>query len=822
MQAFRERNAERVGNTDIEIADERSAFAPAALSTVGWQDHPRQPVRSGVPRLVEAAQPRPSWRVSLRDTAAADLEREVERGGAFLTIPVFFGAGAAAYFSLPFDPPAFWLVLSVIILAACVHGMRARIAARFLVASALVAALGMTAAAFETWRAGTSMLGADISTRIIGHLVRIEDRPNGRVRLTIDVLRTERPELRYAPERIRATARTVPPGLLPGQAVAGVVRLLPPTGPARPWGYDFSFESYFDGVGASGFFLAGPFAAEPAKPPDVGLAAWIEQVRMALASRIRGHVAGPEGEIAAALVAGVRGGIPEPVNEALRVTGLAHILSISGLHMALVAATFLGAARLGFALFPGFASRRPVKKYAAVIGLGAITLYLVISGAEVAAQRSYIMFAVMLLAVLFDRAALTMRNLAISALIVLAISPHEVMGPSFQMSFAATAALIAAYGWYGERRATRMSGVVAGERSGIVRLTVKALLVIGGLAMTSIIAGLATGLFGVWHFQRISAMSLPANLAVAPLVSFVVMPFAVVGTLLIPLGLDGLFFKIMGYGLSGMLAIADWLAARSPIDAVGMIPVSALIALSLALALATIATTRLRLLALTFLAAGVLLVVTRDLPDVMVSEDARLVALRLEGGGLAVNRARPSSFTVGNWLSALDATAIVKPAERTLDPAELSPGGGFVCDGGLCMARTARGMVVAHAKDAASAIGACNVAALLVIEDATAVRVCGNKAAQPTTVTGKDLARHGSLSVRLAGAGAPPLLTYAIESAKRPWHNQRRFSRAARGLAPYRRGESKTPSRARSGASGSHAVEAAMPPSKKPAVNNGG
>ena len=152
----------------------------------------------------------------------------------------------------------------------------------------------------------------------------------------------------------------------------------------------------------------------------------------------------------------MRGGIPEDVNEALRRTGLYHIISISGLHMAMVAGTVMLLMRLGFAAFPGFTSRRPVKKYAAGAALAATAGYLFISGAEVAAQRSFIMLAVMLTAVLFDRAALTMRNLAVSAVVVIVVSPHEVVGPSFQMSFAATAALVAAYAWWSDWREGRV------------------------------------------------------------------------------------------------------------------------------------------------------------------------------------------------------------------------------------------------------------------------------------------------------------------------------------------------------------------------------
>ena len=254
----------------------------------------------------------------------------------------------------------------------------------------------------------------------------------------------------------------------------------------------------------------------------------------------------------------------------MRRTGIYHIISISGLHMALVAGTIMGLLRGAFALFPDFSSRRPVKKYAAVAALVSIAAYLVISGIVVAAERSFIMLAVMLVAVLFDRAALTMRNLAISAIAVILVSPHEVVGPSFQMSFAATAALVGAYAGWADYRADRVRTPPA-KRSFVGFLSRKFLLAMGGLAMTSIIAGGATLLFAIWHFQRVSPLSLLANLTVMPIVSLVVMPFAVLSALAMPFGADGPFLYVMGKGLTAMIAISAWISERSPVDAVGLI-----------------------------------------------------------------------------------------------------------------------------------------------------------------------------------------------------------------------------------------------------------
>jgi ComEC/Rec2-related protein len=448
-------------------------------------------------------------------------------------------------------------------------------------------------------------------------------------------------------------------GLVAGSQIVGVARLRPPTGPVRPESYDFSFESYFDGIGANGFFLSGPDLVDTPDMPGLAarFSAAVENTRTALATRIRDRIGGVEGEIAAALVVGVRAGIPENVNEALRRTGLAHILSISGLHMALVAATIMGALRACFAFFPDFASRRPVRKYAAAAALIAIAVYLFISGSAVAAERSFIMLA----ALLFDRAALTMRNLAIAAITVIALSPHEVVGPSFQMSFAATAALIGAYAAWSERRSARPVALQIEHRSLAYRLMRKGVYYAGGLALTSLIAGAATTLYGVYHFQRVSPLSLGANLAAMPVISALVMPSAVLGVVAMPFGLDGPIFDLMGKGLTAMLAIAKWFSERSPIDGVGIVPPGAVVVLTIALVIATLCTTWLRAAALPFLVVGSLWIGGREPPDALISEDGRLVAVRLADGGLAVNRGRPSSFTLENWQRALQAEGVVRP-----------------------------------------------------------------------------------------------------------------------------------------------------------------
>lgn len=735
----------------------------------------------------------------LRHSVTTAAELELDRGVAFLLVPVCLAAGAIGYYSLAAEPDFAKPVAIVALMAICALVSRSWPKTHLAFMAALLCALGLLAAKVETWRADTRMLGSEISTQVTGRVVSLDRMETGRIRLTIDVTSTARPKLRYAPERVRLSARKIPDDMTAGSLISGYAKLLPPTGPVRPDSYDFSFDSYFAGIGGSGFFLGNPrivSADDDEMPLSARLFSGIENAREAIADHIRSVVGGAEGEIAAALIVGVRAGIPNEINEAMRRTGIYHIISISGLHMALVAGTIMGLLRGAFALFPDFSACRPVKKYAAAAALFSIAAYLIISGVVVAAERSFIMLAVMLIAVLFDRAALTMRNLAISAIAVIVVSPHEVVGPSFQMSFAATAALVGAYAGWADHRAGKARPPPP-KRSLPGFLTRRFLLATGGLAMTSIIAGCATALFAIWHFQRVSPLSLFANLAVMPIVSLIVMPFAVLSSLAMPFGADSPFLYVMGKGLTVMIAISAWISERSPVDAIGLISQHSVLLVTIALVIATMATTWLRLAAVPFALAGLLTVSDTRVPDVLISEDARLVAVPIGGGELAVSRARPNEFTVDNWKRALVSETIVTPemfnkADGQFDIADavnLPPGAPFYCTEGICLARHPSGAIIAHVEDRKATWKACGFADLIVVNDATGYDACHNPLV--LVITKRQLARKGSAAVFFdrQSATGPPTVSFAVDGPYRPWHEQRKFSREARGLPPYQKAE---------------------------------
>lgn len=605
-------------------------------------------------------------------TMAAAFDKEASHGTPFLFIPVFMGLGAVFYFSQPAEPT--WITLLVLAsVVFLVWRYRLSRGARAWLAGALLcAAAGALLAKAETERVRSVMLGGSVTTTIDMRVLRAE-RDGKQTKVLGEILATRDPQLKFQPELVRARFPAAWGNFAAGDVISGRFGLRPPGGPVRPGSYDFAFHSYFSRIGASGFAMGS--IARIDGPPMTGaqrVRFALENIRADIAGKVHAAIPGTNGHVAAALIAGVTGGIDAINEEALRVTGLAHVLSISGLHMALVGGAVLFVVRFGFALFPAFAARRPVKKWAAGAALAASFVYLLLSGGAVATVRAFIMLAVMLVAIMLDRQALTLRNLAIAGIIILIVTPHEIMGPSFQMSFAATAALISAYGWISQWQMARHAarGDKAGRWPAVRAIAMASVL-------TPVVAGLATAIFSAWHFHRLAPMGLPANLLATPVISFVIMPFAMIGTLAMPFGLEEWPLKVMGYGVDVMLRIARWCAALSPADTVGSLMPGAFALLVLALLVLTLMHSRLRLLGLALVPAALMAQHAGQRPHLMVSEDGRLAAVVANDGALAVNRERPNAFTAGVWKNAAAAAVLVKPEyTKPANPAAVANNGG--------------------------------------------------------------------------------------------------------------------------------------------------
>jgi ComEC/Rec2-related protein len=640
-------------------------------------------------------------------------------GHGFLFVPVLIGAGAAFALETPVDPP-FWPVASLAALLFAglaatrpsAHPMRSVVVALGLVL------VGMTLAGLETRRAATIILDTPVTTMVSGIVERREPDSRGNWRYILRVTGTRDPVLSRPPERITILHRrgraTVPAagdktvgrqpydsqpragqqhaqGFAMGDIIEGRARLSPPSGPALPGLNDFAFSAYFDGIGAVGYYYGQPKKQADASAANgewtTSLANRLFALRTAIADRIREVVPGDGGAFATAIVTDERRAISEATTEALRVAGLAHIIAISGLNMALAAGTFFLGLRYGLALFPAFAQAWPVKKIAAGGALLMVTAYYLISGFGVSAERAYIMMAIMLGAVLIDRPSISLHNVALSALVVLLLAPSEILGPSFQMSFAATVALVAGYtAWQRRRNAggrDRLDVKVMRHRVVMMAQHVSSRLL--GVAGTSLIGSLSTSIYSIEHFHRIATYGLAANLLSMPLISLIVMPMGLIGMLAMPFGLDAPFLWLMGWGLDGVIGIAKYVASWGGDVPVGRQHAWFLGFGSAGFLLLTLLRTRLALVGLPLLAAAPLLSwheAARAMPDLIVSEDGSLVGLTVppapadrssgpEGLGqaspdgdkgsadttlprmLALNRVKPPDFIYDQWRRAL-------------------------------------------------------------------------------------------------------------------------------------------------------------------------
>ena len=216
-----------------------------------------------------------------------------------------------------------------------------------------------------------------------------------------------------------------------------------------------------------------------------------------------------------ALLTGLRGALPDEIWDQWAIAGIAHLLSISGLHLALVAGTLFFAVRIALALAPPLALRLPAKKLAALLALLGAFGYLLISGGTVPTQRAFAMTALALLAVMVDRNPFSMRLVAWAAFVVLLLRPESLLGASFQMSFGAVVALIAAY-----------ETGVARRPAGTTGLDGRLLLYLAGIALTTIVASAATTPFSIYHFSRFPTYGIVTNLIAVPLTGVWIMPSA--------------------------------------------------------------------------------------------------------------------------------------------------------------------------------------------------------------------------------------------------------------------------------------------------------
>ncbi len=564
-------------------------------------------------------------------------------------------------------------------------------------------ATGFAAAAIKAHLVSHPVLHATAYSVAVSGFVEAREERERSDRIVLGVATLDGARLTDRPLRIRLTVRK---GRAPavGTFVAMKARLDPPASPLHPGAYDLARDLYFqrhrcDRAGARRDHHGGGARA-------AGVAARFRHRREkacatpSTAASARRSRAMP-GAIASALVTGKRDALTGSVFDAMYISGVGHVLSVSGYHMALVAGVVFFMVRAMLALVPGLALRRPIKKWAAGAALAAAAGYLVLSGAEVATQRSFIMTAVVLVGVMADRPALTLRTIAVAALVVLLLAPEAVVHPSFQMSFAATLALIATY----ERGIPWIS---AGPETSLgARAALWGAREAGFLILASLVAGFATMPYAAYHFHRLAPYGVVANLLAMPVISALSMPAGLLALVAMPFGFDGPLWQLMGVGIDWMVMVATWVAhlpgAVGHIHAFG---IGALLLATAGLVVLCLLRSPLRFAGAGLAAAGCIVAMVAARPDVLVSATGDVVAVRGSDGRLAILKSGAGdALSVGDWLNADG------DARLTTDRALAQS---FACDPDGCVGRLADGAVVAVARSPAALADDCSRAALLV------------------------------------------------------------------------------------------------------------
>ena len=673
-----------------------------------------------------------------------------QRGHLFQWVPVCLSFGVGGYFLMPLEPTArdLWMITGAVVVGIFLALI---ISAQFrpLVWMLVLVGVGAMLVAVRAHDVAAPVLGFRYYGPIEGRITKVDRSQSDMVRLTLDRVVLKRTHPARTPKFVRVSMHGQQ-GFIdpePGLTVMMTGHLAPPSGPVEPGGFDFQRMAWFDQLGAVGYTRTPVLALYPVERGQAGL--FLHRLRARIARYVQISVPGEDGAFAAALMTGDRSGVGQPTLEALRVSNLAHLLAISGLHMGLLTGSVFAAIRYGLALWPWVALRWPTKKVAAIGAMAAGAFYLALSGGNVATERAFVMVATMFVAILFDRRALTLRAVALAAVIILIFRPESLTEPGFQMSFAATTGLVAVFGairhWNGPRLPKWMRPVLA-------------------VVISSAVAGLATAPVSAAHFNRIADYGLIANLLAVPLMGIVVMPAAVLTACLWPLGLAWIGLWIMEPAIHWILGVAHHVAGLE--GALSHVPSPSGIVLPLfafGMLVIILWQGRERFVGLVPVIAAFWLWAGAERPAILISETGGLVGV-MGDQGRVLNKAKGEGFAAQSWLENDGDGA-------TQDIAALRPGFSGT-RGDLRYDLTQNALVHLSGRDAALGVtAACETAALVVL--------AGQAETVPTgcfVLDRGELADLGAVALFWEGKGFRVLGSKA-KAGQRLWNTRKRQRR---------------------------------------------
>ena len=693
---------------------------------------------------------------------------EAERGRFVLWFPVFMGAGVLLYYQLRVEPPAWSGAKFAAGGFATALVLPNRQVLRAIGFALGFAALGFASAQYATWRLppietglpakAVIATGTVRSVEILSYARRVtlsgvtlgrDDRaPAGKSKRLAEQTGAEASIRLTRLVRLRLTRGDDQP-IETGDTIRVRALAKPPLPPALPGGWDIQRDAFFAGLGASGYAI-GRVEVTAHGAPD-GLVSRIQWLRETIASRITAVIPGAAGAVSVTLLTGASRGIPEADHAAFRASGLAHLLAVAGLHIGIVMAFALGAARNLMALSERASLFWPAKKLAVVFALCVGGGYMMLTGAHVPIVRSFAMACLLTLAILAGRQPVSLRGLGLAGIALMLIAPYEVPGVSFQMSFSAVLALISGYEalrpWlrlvYGKSLAKRLASYAI------------------ALALTSTLAGTASLPYGAYHFGHVQIYYVLSNIVAVPVTAFWVMPAGMIALLLMPFGLDWLALVPMGWGAALLIEIARFTAALPAATvAVPHIPQWGLIVLSIGIAWLGLWRSRIRLLGIAAIVVGITSPAFDRPPDVLLSADAGLIGFRTEQGVFLQQTRSGADFTRDAWFTRWQVdVAVPLPAEGT------AAAGALTCAKDACLFRPRDGVMPALLVRGSAKPDGCATASVVVSAE-PARSVCPRPSPRP--VDRFTVWKEGAVAIWLEPHGAR-VLTDRADRGERPW-----------------------------------------------------
>lgn len=655
--------------------------------------------------------------------------------------PFWLGAGVAAYFRMPYEPPiamAWGLIafLPLLWLTRFRLGWLAAALAMFLVA------LGFSCAILQTARMDYPILRGPLNAVPVEGRVRDIVMDGRRLKLTLDEVTIGGLPSSQTPARIRVSAAPGEQEIGIGQRIAARATLDAPSRPVLPGGFDFGRYFYFRQIGGIGYVLP-PITVLPAVEPDSILQAlqqWMTRQRLVLSRYLMTALPEPASALAVAYVTGDQTAVSDALQQDMRAAGLSHILAISGMHMTVVCGIVYFMVRLLLAAIPWTALRIDIRKPAALMALISGGMYLWLADFPISAVRAYVMIAIFFTAILAGREGDGLRSLALAAIVLLLLQPSSLLEPGFQLSFAAVLSLILYYRWWSARRDRE-----AWEKSGWIKRGVQ---YFAGIMMSSLVAGAATAPIAAYHFHQFSTFGLLANTVCIPLVSFLVTPALMLALILAPFGLEAPFMECVDLGFKAMA----WVASSTSLLPGAMLtvpPISTpgLVAMLAGGLLWLAPRNWLKAFSVLLVAGGLASAVLYAPPDLLISSDAKAIAERTKDNWKLL-KGSPRNFAVKEWQMAMGANMM--PA--TLD----------TCDRAGCIHKVGLTLLALPRYERAI-VEDCQMADLVVTEKAVRIP-CGARLLQE-----KHLRRYGTHALWVK-EGTIRIMHGCSGVAARPWN----------------------------------------------------